>query len=260
MIKRLLIFGLVTGAFLFYFFAFKEKNKEDIELHLKKVKNISHSPISELEVEANNQEARKLEVGKAPPTSTPSKNIHNSAYENKIDSLRSQVRGGISVDIKDEEGMTPLMHALHGECWECVDFLLKENANIQLENIRGETVLTFSVGGGHTDLSIKLLEMGANPNHMANLRNYSLLMEASFEGNLKTAKALLKYGARLNQQDSEGKTPLIYAAKEGWSHLVKFYLEEKADIQLRDGKNQTALDYAIKYQHIDSQKLLKHDN
>jgi len=64
-------------------------------------------------------------------------------------------------------------------------------------------------------------------------------------------------GLDLNKhRDSDGQTPLIYAARLGKTDLVKTILDAKADVNARDKSNQTALSRALIERHDDTFQLL----
>jgi ankyrin repeat protein len=61
----------------------------------------------------------------------------------------------------------------------------------------------------------------------------------------------------VNGQDSEGKSPLIYAAKEGYTEVVRYLLGKKANPLFKDAQGKTALGYAEFYHHIEIINILK---
>lgn len=58
--------------------------------------------------------------------------------------------------------------------------------------------------------------------------------------------------AYLNQQNDDGETALIIAAKNGHTEVVKTLGNYGADINIKDNRGFTALMYATAYGHIDT--------
>ncbi len=90
---------------------------------------------------------------------------------------------------------------------------------------------------------------------------YTLLIKASFYGQLEIARLLLEYGAGVNEQNKDGNTPLRVAAERGHSEVVKLLLEtNKVDINRPDNRDRTALMFAARKGHLEVVKLLLETN
>lgn len=57
-------------------------------------------------------------------------------------------------------------------------------------------------------------------------------------------RVLVENGAKLNEKDCDGRTPLHYAAESGKSRCIPFLLQKGASIEIRDKYNKTPLDLA----------------
>lgn len=150
-------------------------------------------------------------------------------------------------ELKDKEGSGLLHWATMGECRECLKLLLERGFPVNQANSRGETALVYATSSGDEDLTEVLLAAGADPNVNFNEAGYSLLMDASFEGQIAVVKALVASNAALNKQDNDGMSPLHYAAKEGHGELVEFLISAGAKTKVVDQKGRTPLDYALQY-------------
>jgi ankyrin repeat protein len=104
-----------------------------------------------------------------------------------------------------------------------------------------------------------LLTHGANPN-LPQVQGISAVMAAAgvgstsidTRGSLKTQpelieslRLLLAGGGDVNLQDKQGRGPLHGAAFWGYDDVVKFLSANKANLELKDAKGLTALDYAL---------------
>ncbi|MDH4227614.1 MAG: ankyrin repeat domain-containing protein [Deltaproteobacteria bacterium] len=75
------------------------------------------------------------------------------------------------------------------------------------------------------------------------------LMWAAGEGNLDIVKYLAEKGADVNKKDIQGWTPLMSAAGSGSVEVVKFLLDKGADPNIKDKFGNTALDAAVMREH-----------
>ena len=74
---------------------------------------------------------------------------------------------------------------------------------------------------------------------------HTLLTSACNQGDIDTAKSLLKAGAEIEASNSEENTPLAYACKKGHLDLVKILLNGNANPNTPNGKNPPTLFQAI---------------
>jgi len=98
----------------------------------------------------------------------------------------------------------------------------------------------------HYETAAFLLENGMNPNHM-NWRQFTLLHDMAFTGDLQKARLLLDHGADIDAVDEEYRsTPLGYAARWGRREMVAFLLERRADVNKSGAPWATPLAWARK--------------
>ncbi|WP_186430062.1 ankyrin repeat domain-containing protein [Clostridium sp. BSD9I1] len=78
----------------------------------------------------------------------------------------------------------------------------------------------------------------------------SLLMNAIINRNdFVTLYALIDNNIKLNIQDKDGKTALMYAAQYNDSYLIDYMIKKGCNINLKDKENNTALLYLLKIGH-----------
>lgn len=77
-------------------------------------------------------------------------------------------------------------------------------------------------------------------------QSYTALYAAVENGSQDAVDLLIKRGAQVNAVDAFGRTPLIMAAKYGYTEIVRKLLDAKAIVWLLDGFDKTALSYAQK--------------
>lgn len=124
-----------------------------------------------------------------------------------------------------------------------------------IEPKRGESGLMLAVREGAMNVFRALLDA---PDIDIQARAYNgdtVLMIASFTGNVEAAKALIARGARVRHA---GWTPLHYAAAGGHDEVAKLLLANGAELDARAPNNTTPLMMAAWGGHIYTVKLL-HD-
>lgn len=100
-----------------------------------------------------------------------------------------------------------------------------------------------------------MLDMGIDINYMNN-EKFSPLIYASYNGNLKIVKMLLKRNAYIDQQNIFETTALMYASMLGHYDIVKILLEKGSDVHIDNKDTYTALLYGIESGNIDIVDLL----
>lgn len=71
---------------------------------------------------------------------------------------------GSPVDVRSDEGATPLMNAVQSARIEMVRLLLDRGADANARDLRGYTALHRAAEMGHIDITQLLLDRGATPN------------------------------------------------------------------------------------------------
>jgi len=119
------------------------------------------------------------------------------------------------------------------------------------------TPLILASMGGHTDTVKLLLDRGADVNATDSMSGIRALTIAAWSGdNPEIVKLLLDRGANVNEKNSEGTTPLIFAAGKGRPGMVKNLVERGADINAKDATGSTALSMAAYEGHNDVVTIL----
>ena len=94
---------------------------------------------------------------------------------------------------------------------------------------------------------------GAAPAGPAEVNN---LFDAAKEGDVEALEDFVAIGKDLNDQDSEGRTPLHYAVAYDKAISVDALIEAGATIDSRDNKQNTPLHYACGYGRVDIAEAL----
>lgn len=95
---------------------------------------------------------------------------------------------------------------------EGIKLLIKNNAEINVADEKGETPLFRACIDGFSDRVELLIKHGADVNN-ADISEEAPLHGAAAHGQINAAKLLLKNGADINKIDEDGETPLFKALK-----------------------------------------------
>ena len=169
------------------------------------------------------------------------------------DVLNCLIENGADVNVRKEYSKrTPLMIAAHCKNLNAVEFLLKHGAIVDVQDKRNKSSLHYGVEGallsGDTsfDLVSCLLNHGADINAPMNGK-YTALMMACRSQHVRLVKFLLQQGANVQVKDKDGKTALHFACeltftwKPASCDLLNCLTENGADINALRKDNRTPL-------------------
>uniref|UniRef100_A0A8C1JL02 Ankyrin repeat and SOCS box containing 18 n=1 Tax=Cyprinus carpio TaxID=7962 RepID=A0A8C1JL02_CYPCA len=123
---------------------------------------------------------------------------------------------------------------------ECLQYLLEHGAHPNLI-AGGKAALHEACVNANTECVELLLEHGANPNQMTD-EGLTALHICRTPQSLSCAKALLRYGAKVNlSSEEEDESPLHVAARYGLPHHAQLYLQFGACVNHSSSSGETPL-------------------
>jgi ankyrin repeat protein len=167
--------------------------------------------------------------------------LHHAIRSPKIVELL--LNNGAKVNVRDENGMTPLHAAAGYGITYVMEQLLAKGADIEAADRVGRTPLYYAVYKGRPTNIDLLLQRGASvdtpdddkqtPLHRAATGEYSLMIEP-----------LVEYKADVNARDNAGRTPLHLAALYACRTTARWLIEAGADVNAKDDEGKTPLQLA----------------
>ena len=128
---------------------------------------------------------------------------------------------------------------------ETVKSLLKQAADVNAAQGDGMTALHWAAMNGDLELAQMLIVAGANVRATTRLGTYTPLFLASQQGHGSVIQAIIKAGGDVKAGTPNGTTPLMVAAASGEVEAVRVLIENRADVNAKDGvRAQTPLMYA----------------
>lgn len=122
---------------------------------------------------------------------------------------------------------------------------LSEQIDINAQNKYGWTALIYAALKGHEDIVKFLLRIPSIKINIQNDEGETALMTASAWGHENIVKLLLGVAdININAQDRYGNTALMFAVTNDRENITKFLLAAGANPDIKNNKNQTALDLA----------------
>lgn len=152
---------------------------------------------------------------------------------------------GADINAKDNLGERPIHKAVTGEYERTLRLLLKKGANINAKDNYGETPLHKASCLGHLNILKLLIENGADINTMDD-SGETPIYKACYFREEQTLKLLIKAGADVDTKSAfANKNPIHKAISSGNPRLVKILIDSGADLNFPDDDGNTPIHQAI---------------
>jgi len=208
--------------------------------------------------------------------------IHIAAeYDNK-NIIELLLNKGVSVNEVDKDGWMPLHWASWNGHLDIIEYLVGKGANINTKDRNGKMPLDIARDKGHdnvveylqqTQLSldkqlftavqgVNLNEVkdfvvrGASLDTQDNNNGWTPIVYAARGSKWDMVKFLIAQGAKFNNEITYQGTPLHFAAQEGNSNMVQFLLDKGANIEAQDAYNRKPLHIAVDVNRLNVVNLL----
>lgn len=170
--------------------------------------------------------------------------LHDCIRRDMPDCVGSALRAGLSPDSPvGEKRFTPLMTAVREGKADIVRQLIEAGASVDLKDADGTTALLHAASLGE-DPSLQLLLQAATTLEARDASGQTALIRAAGGGWPSVTRILIEAGADTNLRDNRGETALILATKGGYLEVVTLLLEAGADRSMKNSDGLTAADLA----------------
>jgi len=134
-------------------------------------------------------------------------------------------------DTSNNQHLTPLQCGLmfsYGNDYKAIDFLLDENAKVELTGKEGAFNLHIASGSGYEPLAKILLKAGIDVNS-SDKYGLTALHKAAWAGHEHITDLLLDLGAQLNVESIDGRRPITMAKEAGHEEIIHCLLSYGAE-------------------------------
>jgi ankyrin repeat protein len=154
-----------------------------------------------------------------------------AARQGDLDAIKTLFAKGVNVNALNTTGATALHVAAGAGQREACEFLVKSGADVAAKDSWGKTPLHYAVASRHADATAFLIIKG----------KWAGTYE---EEELEKVKRLLSQGMDVDAKGLGDKTLLHYAARTGYLHVAALLVGYGADMNTRNARNQTPLQFA----------------
>ncbi len=183
--------------------------------------------------------------------------LHYACMHGHVDLVQELINAAPeSVNFRDQDNFTPLIHAIVHSQLRCVEVLLSRGADLSRLGPGEHVPLNLACQYASIEILELLLQRSAEMLPDAE----GLFPQHLVARSGKTPQSLLllqKYGADLNQTDKLYQwTPLFHAASEGHVECLQTLLQCGVDVDIVDEKGLSAMYYATWEGHLECIRLL----
>lgn len=148
------------------------------------------------------------------------------------------------IEGRDEDNMTPLLHACRNSNMEVVALLMKQRASVSVHSHAGQTAAMFAVGEGEDDLVKKLVKQ-KTPIHQRDRNGWSILYHACAEGRHALVAWLLERKGNPREKALNGRTAFMVAMMDGDTFMGEMLMRQNANPSAQDAQGNTPLMLAL---------------
>jgi len=213
--------------------------------------------------------------------------LHIACLNGHPDVVRLLLDRGADIEARDAVERTPLIITAESDNVEVAEILVDRGADINAQAIRDYTTLLLAARNRFEDLVNYLVsreadiqkdalllafqmavvnglntlyeyvqEKGLNVAEMKD-RDPGIITAASAGGSIEVVESLARSGFDLEYTDSDGWTPLHYAASAGRVDMIGYIISKGVDMNARDKKGETAYNLAVLRGYAEAADRLK---
>lgn len=175
-------------------------------------------------------------------TATQIDDFTKAAKFDDVSEVQSLLKAGVSPNTLDPKGNPMLILAIRDKSMKVTDLLLSNpSTNVNLANKSGENALMMAAFDGDFP-TVKMLVLAKKA--AVNKPGWSPIHYAATNGHLQITQFLMANGAMVNALSPSETTPLMMAIGSGNDELIKYLLDNGADLRMRNHEGYTAIDVA----------------
>ncbi|CCW68172.1 unnamed protein product [Phytomonas sp. Hart1] len=153
-----------------------------------------------------------------------------------------------NVNAVNFQGRTPLHEAVTHNYVECCKILLDHGADDSLQSSTLSTPFHTAASCGSVECMEILLQHSGDPVVKVNeldKNKSSALHKCAFGGDVQVSRWLVEHGAKVDEVDCMGLTPLLVAVKMGQKDVAEYLLSQKANRNKQDNKGNSCIHFCV---------------
>ena len=176
--------------------------------------------------------------------------LFKAAENGRMAVVRLLVEAGANVNLPGRSDVSPVAAGAFMGSEPIVRYLIEKGADLNGIDKTGKGPLVYAVGRGFPPVALLLLDHGVDVNARYGDGLTALMWAAGHSDDAGTKdvvqvmKLLVDRGAKLDEQDDQGRTALMIAAVLGHTAAAEALLARGADRTLKDKDGKTASDLA----------------
>jgi ankyrin repeat protein len=156
--------------------------------------------------------------------------------------------------IKAKNTTAVLWPAIQSGNKEVISLLIKNGADITYVAPYSGSLLSLTIQNNLKDMFNHLLSISASVNS-TNYDKTTPLMTCAIYNRNEFALKLITLKSKVNAVNDAGMSALLYAIQKGNFELVKIFVDNGADLRIKDKKGDGIIEYCLKYQKDNNQLL-----
>jgi ankyrin repeat protein len=187
----------------------------------------------------------------------PATRIHDACQRGDRDAVRALIAADPAiVDADDEHGWRPIFHAGLWRQEEIVRMLIAAGADLSAHD--GYVLHYAGEVPDNKPIVSLLVQYGALDAHVRPTDDLSRqFLAAVFLADIPRVRALLsRYPHLANAKDGRGDQPILHAARNGDTEIVRLLIEHGADVNAINPRGHTVLYCAGGHGHVEAVELL----
>ncbi len=170
-----------------------------------------------------------------------------------VSTLTALLRKGMDPNTVNEKGEAALLAAAREGSPQVVKTLLQARAKVDVQSPFGDTPIMLAALRGSLPIVKLLREAGAQINRPG----WTPLLYAALNGHNAVIEYLLSSGADLAFNAPNGVTPIMLAVRSDKADTLKLLISYGLDVNARNEKGESALDWARKKGSEDLETILR---
>ncbi|PSN45791.1 hypothetical protein C0J52_10757 [Blattella germanica] len=167
-----------------------------------------------------------------------------SAFRGNEEAAIKLLELGANCDTVDKFGNSVIHYAAKGNLPHLLELILKPNCSIDMTNNEGVTPLMGAALEGNEQVAIVLLKHGANP-HIIDKSGNNVMHYVALRNIVCLVKLLLESGCEIDISNGEGVTPLMRAVAMGNKEVAITLLQYGANPHAKDKSGSCVMHYAV---------------